>query len=297
MDKSQLLRQIFIPGPSAFTIPVRGHMIPASEGLVEIARAPVAKHRRNLLDGKRGPAQQNLRTLHPLLENDLRELLSRFLVQHRRYVIRMIRKTFRDLLEGDRIRVICDIFENPAYGRIRIDLRPLFFKFSRDEGKQRLSHRQQDILGILSAVCVFDNHHLQQRPELPVLSEGKVEERIGETILLRIQIETEQRAVGGEGLHKLPEKRVLPDEHASDRRFCSGLGPERVAAEGLADVAFVLANLNQIVCILAERCVISPISIIKKEKILTVKGFVDIRSPVYADDDILVPGTREKLFL
>lgn len=53
-----------------------------------------------------------------------------------------------------------------------------------------------------------------------------------------------------------------------------------IASEGLPDVAFALADRNIIIVLIADRPIISLISEIKKEKILSMEQLMDVLSLV-----------------
>ena len=66
------------------------------------------------------------------------------------------------------------------------------------------------------------------------------------------------------------------------------VSPQRVAAEGLSDVAVSLANGDQVIELGAEGVVVQVIGVVDKEEVLPVEGFADMLSLENDDHDIVL---------
>ena len=109
-----------------------------------------------------------------------------------------------------------------------------------DVEEQRAGERFQERLRLGLAVGVLDDHHFEQRADGRAFGERDAQEIRRVLVAARLEEEVENGGRRGKNWQEIAVEELFLNQHADDDGLIRALLPQRVAAERLADMAFVL---------------------------------------------------------
>ena len=267
-------------------------MVIPPESLIKIAAVAVPQHRGDLLYRQTGSPQQARCPLHPLFQQNLRERPAGVPVEQPGDVIRVVGKPLGILLEGSAVgmgRNILDDFIRQPVRNFRLMLGGVLPGDLLQKGQRQ---RPQHLLGVLLLIRVFDDHHLQQRPDVAIVFDLHMNVLVRKLVGRRVDQKVEQPGVGGEHRQESPEKGIFLDQHPDNHRLPVVVGAEGVPGKGLPGVQLSLANGNPVVIFVAERVVLPLVGEVEVEKVVVMERLLLTAALVDHNQDVVFRRAR-----